>query len=248
MSELNHRRAAVWCLFACLVAGILTAGPAAAQTVGAGAIEGIVTDTSGAAMPGVTVTASSPALQVPQVTAITTATGMYRLPTLPAGNYVLKFELAGFQTVVREDLRLNAGFVATINVQMSVGSLEEAVTVTGASPVVDIKTTSVQTNFTTEMLDAAPVTRTMWQVLAMTPGVRVGAIDVGGSTVGNQQSYTTYGLSGVGTPIIEGLDTSQNDSGGTALFFDYASFDEVQIKSLGTTLKSRRRAPRSSGS
>jgi hypothetical protein len=233
MGRFDRRRPALWCLFACLVASALTEIPAAAQGVGAGAIEGIVTDDSGAAMPGVTVTASSPALQVPQVTTLTTTTGAYRLPTLPVGTYVLRFELAGFQTVVREDLRLNAGFVATINVQMNVGSLEEAVTVVGASPVVDIRTTSVQTNFTTEMLDAAPVTRTMWQVLAMTPGVRVGAIDVGGSTVGNQQSYTTYGLSGVGTPIIEGLDTSQNDSGGTALFFDYASFDEVQIKSLG---------------
>ncbi len=236
MSESVPRRAIVVCgLFRCLTVGLLTEAPAAAQGVGggAGAIEGVVSDESGAPTPGVTVTATSPALQVPQLTTVSSSTGAYRLPTLPAGVYVLKFELPGFQTVVRNDLRLNAGFVATINIQMKVGNLEEAVTVSGASPVVDVRTTSVQTNVTTEMLDAAPVTRTMWQVLAMTPGVRVGAVDVGGSTVGNQQSYTTYGLSGVGTPIIEGLDTSQNDSGGTALFFDYATFDEVQVKSLG---------------
>lgn len=229
---ISIRRAIRTCLGAgCVVAAMATA--AGAQGLGTGAIEGTVRDNSGAAMPGVTVTAVSPALQVPSMAVVSAADGQYRLPQLPAGVYALKYELSGFRTVQREELRLNAGFVATVNVTMEVGGIEETLTVVAASPVVDVKTTAVQTNFTTDMLDAAPVTRTMWSVLAMTPGVRVSGVDVGGSTVGNQQGYTTYGLSNTGTPMIEGLDTSQNDGGGTALFYDYSSFDEVQIRSLG---------------
>jgi Carboxypeptidase regulatory-like domain len=209
------------------------ASPARAQSLGAGAIEGTVTDESHAAMPGVTVTAASPALQVGQVVVVSQADGTYRLPSLPAGVYEVVYDLPGFQKVVRQDLRLNGGFVATINIVMKVSGVEETLTVVGVSPVVDIKTTSAQTAFTKETLEATPVSRTMFNVLAMTPGVRMAGIDIGGSTIGNQQGYATYGVSNQGTPMLEGLNTSQNDQGGTQVFFDYNSFDEVQVKALG---------------
>src|SRR6185295_6387191 len=135
--------------------------------------------------------------------------------------------------VVRQELRLNGGFVATINIIMKVGGVEETLTVVGLSPVVDVKSTSAQTAFTKDTLEATPVSRTMFNVLAMTPGVRMAGIDIGGSTSGNQQGYATYGVSNQGTPMLEGLNTSQNDQGGTQVFFDYNSFDEVQVKALG---------------
>src|SRR5207253_2745510 len=133
---LRHVRLACRTLVYVPVLVALSNSPARAQSLGAGAIEGTVTDESRAAMPGVTVSAVSPALQVAQVTTVTEADGRYRLPSLPAGVYELTFELAGFQKVVRQELRLNGGFVATINIVMKVGGVEETLTVVGLSPVV----------------------------------------------------------------------------------------------------------------
>lgn len=210
----------------------LVAAPVHGQSLGAGAIEGVITDGSGGALPGVTVTAASPALQVPQVVVISGAAGSYRLPSLPAGVYVLKFDLAGFQSVVRQDLRLQAGFVATINIELKIGTVEESLVVVGESPVVDVRTTAGQTNVTQEMLNTAPVTRTMWNVLAMAPGMRV-AQDVGGSTTGFQQAYSNYGVSGQTTPMLEGINTREG-ANAAGFFYDYGSMDEVEIKSLGS--------------
>src|SRR5262245_32693695 len=95
-------------------------------------------DESGAAMPGVTVTGRSPALQLPSVTAVTSSDGTYEIRDLPPGVYELRFEIAGFQTFNREGLRLNAGFTARVDATLKVGQLEESVTVSGQSPVVDV--------------------------------------------------------------------------------------------------------------
>jgi hypothetical protein len=210
----------------------LTGAPLGAQTLGSGSIQGTITDESGAPMPGVTVNASGPALQVPQITVVSAADGGYRFPTLPVGTYALSYELSGFQKVIRQDQRLNAGFVATINVVMKVGSLEESVTVVGKTPVVDIKTTAGQTNVTTEMLENTPVSRTWNNILAMAAGVRVNAPDVGGSSTGDSPSYSAYGVGGQNTPTIEGLNTREGNSA-AGFYYDYAAFEEVQVKALG---------------
>ena len=212
----------------------LVASSASAQS-GTGVIEGAITDESRAALPGVTVTARSAALQGGERVSVSDAEGLYRFPTLPPGVYELSFDLTGFQTVRHQDVRLNIGFVARINIEMKIGALEETITITGQSPVVDVRTTSGQTNFTQEMLETAPVSRTMWQVFAMTPGVRVtSSPDVGGNTVGNQQGYAAYGVSGQNTPMVEGINTREgSDSAG--FFYDYASFEEVQVKALGNS-------------
>ena len=99
-------------------------------------IIGRVTDESGSIVPGVTVTATSPALQVPSVVDVTNERGEYRLTPLPIGTYKVVYELQGFQTLQREDLRLTTGFVATVDVVLAIGSLAESVTVSGQSPVV----------------------------------------------------------------------------------------------------------------
>ncbi len=219
----------LWCI---PVLVVLAVSAVNGQSLGAGAIEGTIVDDSGAALPGVTVTADGPALQVPQVLVVSGLSGSYRFPTLPAGVYLLRYSLRGFQTVVRQDLRLTGGFVATINIEMKIGTIEEALTVVGQSPVVDVRTTSGQTNLTQEMLDTAPVTRTMWNVLAMAPGMRV-AQDVGGSTTGVQQAYSNYGVSGQTTPMLEGINTREG-ANSAGFFYDYGSMAEVQIKSLGS--------------
>ena len=211
---------------------VLAVAPAAAQS-GAGEIEGSISDSSGAGLPGVTVTAVSPALQVPEVSVVSEATGTYRLRNLPAGLYELRFALSGFRSVVRPEVRLTAGFVASINVELAVGGIEETVTVIGASPVVDLKTTSSQTTFTQELLESAPVTRTMWQVLGMTPGVRLNSLDIGGNMTGSQSTYSSYGQGGAGATMMDGFDTSHDGGGLSAFYLDFSAFEEVQVKSLG---------------
>ncbi|MBI2833908.1 MAG: TonB-dependent receptor [Acidobacteria bacterium] len=222
-------------LRAVVVSLLLTcmARAAGAQGTGAGSILGKVSDETGAAMPGVTVTLTSPALQVPELTNVSGAEGSYRFENLPPGVYRIKYELPGFSTIIREDQRLNAGFAARIDVTMKVGALEETLTVSGQAPVIDTTTTAGSTNFTKEMLEKIPTSRSMWQVLAMTPGVRVTSTpDVGGSTVGTQQSYSNYGTSGQNKPTIEGIDTREGE-GGSTMYYDYNAFEEVQVKAVG---------------
>jgi len=115
----------------------LVAGEVMFGQTGTATINGQVTDESGGVLPGATVTATSPALQVPQVTTVSDAGGRYRLTPLPIGTYIVTFELAGFRSVRREDIRLTAGFTARVDAALSVGALEETVTVSGASPLVD---------------------------------------------------------------------------------------------------------------
>jgi hypothetical protein len=215
-----------------VVAIVLSASAAYAQ-VGTATIEGRVADETGGMLPGVTVTISSPALQVRQMVDLTENNGQYRFTDIPIGVYRVEYTLQGFSMVVREGVRLTAGFVARLDIELKVGSREETVTVSGISPVVDTATTAGITNFTKEMLQTAPNTKSMWQVLAMTPGIRpAGTPDVGGSELGNQQGYKNYGTSGQVTPQLEGLNTRQA-SGTAGFFYDYAALEEAQVKAVG---------------
>src|SRR5437870_151672 len=121
--------------------------PVASQAQEASII-GQATDDTGAVLPGVTVTATSPALQVPQVIAVSDERGEYRLTQLPLGTYAVEYMLAGFQTLQRPDLRLTAGFTAKVDVVMKVSALSETITVSGASPVVDTMSTTSTTQLT----------------------------------------------------------------------------------------------------
>src|SRR5215212_10161639 len=121
---------------ALLVAALLALiAPVFAQNITSSSIDGIVTDESGGALPGVTVTITSPALQVPAMTTVSDGQGRYRFIDLPRGTYQLRFELPGFDPFVRQGLEVNAGFAARVNATLKVGSLQETVTVSGGSPV-----------------------------------------------------------------------------------------------------------------
>src|SRR2546425_5962251 len=118
----------------------LTLLPAVAGAqVTTGSIAGLVKDTSGAVLPGVTVEARSPVLIEKVRTAVSDGDGQYRITDLPPGTYGLTFSLPGFNTVRREGVTLTAAFAATINAELPVGALEETVTVSGASPLVDVQ-------------------------------------------------------------------------------------------------------------
>ena len=200
-------------LAALLLALGFTAPPLFAQggAGSTGSIQGDVVDESGAVLPGVTVTATGPALIGTQ-TATTNAQGIYRFLGLPAGTYKLTFELPGFGTVVREDIRIGIGFTATVNTKLALKSLSEEVTVTGESPTIDTTATRVQTNFDKTQLDSLPNARDMWSLLAETPAVTLNRFDVGGSTAGTQTTYVAYGNGGQNRPLIEGINTTEGTS------------------------------------
>ena len=159
------------------------------------AIAGLVADTTAAVMPGVTVEARSPALIEGVRTAFTDGSGRYNIIELPPGVYSVTFTLAGFNTVVREGVELTSGFTATINAELQVGALEETITVTGASPTVDVQRATQQQLVTDDLLAALPSSSmTLSNIGAITPGIH-GTINVGGAaglysmTSANTMSY-----------------------------------------------------------
>ena len=214
-------------LVSAIAAALLAIAPAWAQGPTSGSINGTVTDNTGAILPGVTVTATSPALLGSQ-TAVTNEQGHYRFPAVPPGVYKLAYELTGFASVVRENIQVPLGFAATINVQLAVGALQESVTVSGESPVVDTQNTSVQNNFNSEMLKTIPNARDIWSLMAEAPGMTVSRFDVGGSTAGTQTGYTAYGSGGQNRVQIDGANTTEGtDAAG--FYFDYGAFEEISF-------------------
>jgi Carboxypeptidase regulatory-like domain len=217
----------IWALAAVMV---LSTPSAFAQGGGAsstGSISGEVQDSQGGVLPGVTVTATSPA-QIGALTAVTNEAGIYRFPSVPPGEYRLSLELPGFQSVVREGIRITLGFNAQVNITMNVATLQETVTVSGESPVIDTSATRVQTNFDQQALSSLPNARDMWSLLATTPSITLNRVDVGGSTAGTQTTYFTYGYSGQNRPLIEGINTTEGTSA-AGFYLDYGSFEEVFI-------------------
>jgi hypothetical protein len=213
---------------------LLLPAPALAQSVGAttGAINGKVVDPSDAVLPGVTVTISAPQMQGVQTT-ITNEEGNYRFPGIPPGTYRVQYELPGFATVVREGIRVTLGFTATLNVTLQVSTLQETVTVTGESPVVDVTSTKTATNYDYKELASIPSARDMWAILAESPGITMSRIDVGGSAAGTQSGYRTYDAQGGQNRVmIDGLVTTEG-SGAIGVYVDYGAFEEVTAGTAG---------------
>ncbi|HYE89095.1 MAG TPA: carboxypeptidase regulatory-like domain-containing protein [Vicinamibacterales bacterium] len=196
-----------------------------------GRINGTVTDNTGAVLPGVTVTASSPALIQPQVQ-VTGADGGYRFLALPPGVYTIDFELTGFSPVKRQDVRVVINQTLTVDMQLQVATLQETVTVTGQSPIVDTSTTAMGTNFTKELLTEIPNARDIWAAMAQAPGIQMTAFDVGGSNTGNQSGFRSYGFDTQNQTRMEGIDTTEGVAA-NAGYFDFGSFEEFQVGGAG---------------
>ena len=220
-------------LGAMLVICLASAGTVRAQSVSSGTINGTVRDQSGGVLPGVTATLSSPALQVPQLVQVTDTEGQYRFVDLPAGAYLLKFELTGFSTMIREDLRLTIGFTARVDETMKVGAMEESVTVSGQSPIVDITSTSASVAFTKETLESVPRGRDLQNVLAMAPGVTQENMDVGGSTLAQRQDTASYGMASQPKLQYEGMNIAMGADQNTPIYFIDNSLEEVQVRTSG---------------
>jgi hypothetical protein len=189
----------------------LVAAPAAAYAQGS--ITGVVRDTSGAVLPGVTVEVSSPALIEKVRSAVTDGTGQYQITNLAPGTYAATYTLPGFATVRRAGIELTGTFTATVNAELRVGALEETVTVTGETPVVDVQSTTRQRVMDREILDTIPTGGDEYNLGVLVPGVSVsGGQDVGGggtqtafpalSVHGSRSQDTTHTMGGVSMTML----------------------------------------------
>jgi hypothetical protein len=210
---------------------LFAAVPSSAQEF-RGRMNGTVTDNTGAVLPGVTVTATSPALIQPQVQ-VTGEQGDFRFLALPPGVYEVTYELPGFQTVKREGIRVIINQTLTVDQQLQVATLQETVTVTGASPIVDTSTTQMGTNFTKELLTEIPNARDIWAAMAQAPGIQMTGFDVGGSNTGVQTGFRSYGFDTQNQTRLEGIDTTEGTAA-NAGYFDFGSFEEFQVGGAGS--------------
>jgi hypothetical protein len=184
---------------------ILVPALASAQS----AFTGTVKDTSGAVMPGVTIEAASPVLIEKVKSTISDENGQYRIVDLRPGTYTLTFTLPGFNTQAREGIELQSNFTATINVELSVGTLQESVTVSGASPVVDVQQNVKQQVLTREVLDAVPTAKTIQGLGQLVLGVTLNSPDVGGSRAMQQTYFAIRGTGGAQSVVlVDGLMTN----------------------------------------
>jgi len=223
---------------ASLVLGtLLTVGAthANAQAVGSAVISGRIADESAAGVPGATVTVSSPSLQLRERVVVTAPDGEYLLRSLPLGTYSVKFELAGFQSVVREGILLSAGFEARVDAVLKLSTVEETITVSGQSPVINVATTTVSSNLSHELLDAIPTSRSIGEAIAMAPGVRYsGAIDVGGNRTGQFANGGSNFGSDEQSPFLEGINTRLFE-GGSMAYLDQRALEEIQVTAVGSS-------------
>jgi hypothetical protein len=216
--------------FASIVAMAWLAGApakASAQAAMSG-IAGLVTDASGAALPGVTVEAASPALIERVRTVVSDAQGQYRIVDLRPGTYAVTFTLAGFSTLKRDGLELPPGFTATVNAELKLGTVEETVTVTAESPVVDVQSNRDQTVLTQSVLEALPAQRNPNSYTPLLPAVvgQLGQVGVFGGV------FTVHGSAISSTSLaVDGFETNSMAANGAGFIY-YLNMASIQESSV----------------
>ena len=200
-----------------------------------GRLEGAASDAQGLALPGVTVTLAGEAIIGTRV-ATTDVDGSYRFQALPPGDYTLTFELGGFQTVLFEEVRVVSGATFAVDADMQIATVAETITVTGESPVVDVKSTGVAATFDKTQLDEVPTATDMWAVLHQSPGVRVQGYDVGGSHKSQQSMYETFGVRSQNRVLYEGVNTTEG-TGSAGGYYDYYAMEEFQVSAQGADVE-----------
>jgi len=201
-------------------------GAAYAQT----SLAGVVKDTSGAVLPGVTVEASSPVLLEKTRSAVTDGTGQYRLADLTPGTYTVTFTLTGFSAVKREGVDLAGNGVVTINADLKVGNVSETITVTGETPIVDVQTsTKRQVVLDNAVIETIPVSRGYGNLLATVPGISGTGLDVS-SNVSTNFFTARGGRGNEGTIQIDGMNVGSSFNGGGVAGFGYPIGESSEIQ------------------
>jgi hypothetical protein len=211
----------------------IVAAPAAAQ-ITTGSILVRTVDEQGGMVPGVTITISSPTLVAGRATGTTDTSGSYRFPSLPPGVYTVRVELQGFQTIVREGIRVLVGETATVELGMTVASLAEVLTVSAESPVVDTTSANVNVHIDQKLLETTPGGRDIWSIVEYkVPGLVMGSPDVGGNQGGLQRSMSVRGTpNNQNTQMLNGVNVGDPAAIGFAgYYYDPSSFADIQVSS-----------------
>jgi hypothetical protein len=228
-----------------LVGAVLMLVPSTASAQNA-EIAGVVRDASGAVLPGVTVEAASPAL-IERIRVVNTdSQGQYRIIALNPGTYKVTYTLPGFSTTVRDGIVLTAQFTASLDVAMAVGSLEETVTVSGATPLVDIQATTQRRALTSELLNELPTGRSFQNMAILVPGVQMPLLyqDVGGSDGNRWQTLRIHGSRDDQMPLLlNGMPfNNMNNSGGGynhTFAINTGTVQEMTVTTSGSTAEAR---------
>jgi hypothetical protein len=209
-------------------ATLLMASPAWAQQQ-SGRIDGVVTDASGGIVPGVTVTLTGPATGPQEV--VTGASGDYHFLNLAPAVYIVTAKLSGFGDVIRENVIVQTGTSAQIDLQLRPAGVSEAITVTAETPMIDVRKTSNETTFDQTTLQRIPTARDPWVLAQQVPGVLVDRVNVGGNESGQQSTFIKG--AGDGSDTMWNVDgvviTDPASIGSTPTYYDFDAFQEVQF-------------------
>jgi hypothetical protein len=199
------------------------------------AIAGVVRDTSGAVLPGVTVEASSPVLIEKSRSATTDGDGRYQIIDLRPGTYTVTFTLEGFNAFKRDGIDLPSNFTAPVNADLTVGSLQETVTVSGQSPVVDVQNAVQQVVMTRALIDAVPTGRSIQTLSALLPGARLALPDVGGNSGMQNRDISVHGSDGRDmTFMVDGMVLNGIEGDGSVQsYYNNMIFEEVTYQTSG---------------
>jgi hypothetical protein len=211
---------------------VLLMSSSASAQIGSG-ISGMVRDASGAVLPGVTVEVASPVLIEGSRSTITDSSGQYQIIDLRPGDYTVTFTLTGFRAVRREGIRLTAAFTATVNTELQVGQLEESITVTGQSPLVDVRGSVSQSVMSRETLDTIPTGKDPFAVGQLIPGVTTNTPDVGGTQIMQQPTLQVHGSSNNDNVfMIDNVQIQHIGFGGnqTGFYFNDGLMEEISYQ------------------
>jgi hypothetical protein len=222
-----------------MLATILASKPALAQQTGI--LSGVVRDAQGGMLPGVTITIASPALIGGARSTDTAGTGTYQFTALPPGVYEVSYELSGFSPLKRADIRIQVAQVTRLDVELKIGGLQETVVVTGLSPVVDVGSTTTQTNVSKELFDTIPTGRNPWVMAGLVPGVVTGRLDVGGTEGMQQYNVEAFGSADSQKSFsIDGLKTNWGggSGGATMQYYGFEMYEEYNMQTASGTAES----------
>jgi len=209
----------------------LAAGTAGAQ-VQTGSILVRVTDDQGAAVPGASITLTSPVLVAGSMSGVTDASGANRFPSLQPGVYAVKVELQGFRTMIREGVTVQVGATVPLDMALQLATVAETVTVTGTSPVIDTTSANTSVNLGEQLLQGTPGGRDIWSLVEYkVPSLLITRPDVGGTSGGLQGVFNARGTtSAQNTSFLNGINVGDPQAIGAAgFYYDFDAFDDIQV-------------------
>src|SRR3954471_12779391 len=225
-------------IVAATLVSVALATPAAAQ--GVGSIGGTISDTSGAALPGVTVSLSNPGVIGGNQSTVTDERGAYQFTRLVPGNYSVKAALEGFRSALQERIVVNSDSTTRVDLHLEIGALEETITVSGQSPLLDTSQTLKQTAMTREPLAALPSRSDVWAIARTAPAVVMNKYDVGGSEMFSQSFAQIYGSTdNERAYTIDGMDVTWAGGEGFVIsYLDAHMFQEVNLQTASGSAES----------